>query len=199
MFSVAKSQQVGGVRQLRAPKSFRNSSIESRLIGNNQFRKTQLPKAQYQEEAHAALTLKRLRGLNIRVNSDTIKTGLDVWDGALLLIDSFEKDDNAEANLSTKKVLELGAGTGAVGLALAAAGAEVILTDGSDQALSLLRQNVDDNAALFAIEPRVERLRWGVTEDFEAMQKVQPHSFDFIVASECVYGESAVILVVNFS
>ncbi|KAK3243436.1 hypothetical protein CYMTET_46909, partial [Cymbomonas tetramitiformis] len=103
----------------------------------------------------------------------------------------FEKDDNAEANLSTKKVLELGAGTGAVGLALAAAGAEVILTDGSDQALSLLRQNVDDNAALFAIEPRVERLRWGVTEDFEAMQKVQPHSFDFIVASECVYGESA--------
>lgn len=191
MFSVAKSQQVKGARQLSATNSFRNSFIKSRFVGNNHLRKANFSKAQYEEEAHATLTLKRLRGLTLRVNSDTIKTGLDVWDGALLLIDSFHEEGDAEMNLSKKKVLELGAGTGAVGLALAAAGAEVVLTDGSDQALTLLRQNVNENTALFETQPRVERLRWGVTEDFKAMQQVQPHTYDFIVASECVYGKSA--------
>ena len=51
-----------------------------------------------------------------------------LWSVALVLINFLEKEFGADA-FKGKRVLELGAGVGAVGLALACAGADVTLTD----------------------------------------------------------------------
>jgi len=65
------------------------------------------------------------------------KTGFQVWSGTRLLIESLLfplLDDNdqlvkIQKSLSTKKIIELGAGVGVVGTAMAFSGCQVLLTD----------------------------------------------------------------------
>jgi len=116
----------------------------------------------------------------------THKTGLDVWEGARALARHLLQEP-ALVGEGTR-VLEVGAGTGFVGLSLARAGAEVCLTDGSQEVLSLLAENVQANAHAFAHVPTVRQLRWGVAEDLE---HVAGEHYDVVIASECVYGDSA--------
>ena len=71
-------------------------------------------------------------------------TGLNVWDGAMLLARYIEKVPNIVKN---KRVVELGSGCGVVGIAAAICGCkEVVMTDLS-YALPLMRENVDINRA----------------------------------------------------
>eukprot|EP00927_Polykrikos_kofoidii_P046785 TRINITY_DN40919_c0_g1_i1.p1 TRINITY_DN40919_c0_g1~~TRINITY_DN40919_c0_g1_i1.p1 ORF type:complete len:235 (-),score=24.76 TRINITY_DN40919_c0_g1_i1:314-1018(-) len=81
-----------------------------------------------------------------------------------------------------KRVLELGSGTGAVGLMFAALGAEVTLTD-LPQALELIHRNVVLN---FGEEqswrmPRVVALKWGEPLSQEL------GSFDILVCSDLLF------------
>ncbi|EER97404.1 protein-lysine methyltransferase METTL21D [Sorghum bicolor] len=91
-------------------------------------------------------------------------------------------------------VLELGSGTGAAGLALAAAlPARAVLSDLPD-ALPNLRHNAELNAALLASAggaASVVPLRWG---DAAAMADVAAAAspFDLVVASDVVYYEALV-------
>ncbi|CAE8620184.1 unnamed protein product, partial [Polarella glacialis] len=87
-----------------------------------------------------------------------------------------------------KRVLELGAGTGLVGLVAAALGAkEVVLTDLAS-GLPLLRRNVERNKAGCLIEPKVTELRWGREA---AMQAVKEGTFDVVVGCEIIYQHDA--------
>eukprot|EP00965_Chrysotila_dentata_P236029 6201099-Pleurochrysis_carterae.AAC.3 len=80
-------------------------------------------------------------------------------------------------------VLELGCGTGLVGIAAALAGAaSVIVTDHDEAALQLARVNVDLNSLAEAV--RVERLDW--TEP-EASRVAALGPFDTVVASDPLY------------
>jgi len=65
-----------------------------------------------------------------------------------------------------------------VGLALARAGAHVWLTDGSQQVLSLLQQNVDANATMLPHRPCVRLLRWGDQSDLDELTVELGHSKD---------------------
>lgn len=85
-----------------------------------------------------------------------------------------------------KRVLELGAGTGACGLAAAALGAaHVTLTD-LPRLLPLLQQNVAVNPQL-ASRVVVATLIWG---DDEAVTALHP-PVDVVLASDCLYQAAA--------
>lgn len=87
------------------------------------------------------------------------------------------------------RILELGSGTGLVGIATAAIlGAHVTLTD-LPHVLPNLRFNADSNAA--ALAPRggsldVRQLRWG---DDHAGDSLHDSMFDVVLASDVVYYE----------
>ncbi|KAL6657763.1 hypothetical protein ACP70R_005543 [Stipagrostis hirtigluma subsp. patula] len=102
----------------------------------------------------------------------------------------------APAPGSPLSVLELGSGTGAAGLALAAAlPARVVLSDLPD-ALPNLRHNAALNAPLLASAggaATVVPLPWGDAAAMEAVAAAQAASpFDLVVASDVVYYEALV-------
>lgn len=76
-------------------------------------------------------------------------TGLNVWDGALLLARYIEKVPNI---VKDKRVIELGSGCGVVGVAAAICGCrEVVMTDLS-YALPLMKENVDINRVAWNVK-----------------------------------------------
>ena len=118
-------------------------------------------------------------------------TGGKVWSSAAVLTRWLGA--NAPAlGLEGASVLELGSGTGAVGLAAAAMGAtRVVLTDGgSESLLKLAKDNAARNRAPGgSIDPscdiRVARYRWGDGKMPAAVADAAP--FDLVVGSDCTY------------
>ncbi|ORE01146.1 hypothetical protein BCV72DRAFT_217851, partial [Rhizopus microsporus var. microsporus] len=91
----------------------------------------------------------------------------------------------------TYRILELGAGTGYVGIALAKQlrrPCQVYITD-LEQVVPLIQENVNmhyrptENAA----EVIVERLHWGNRQDSERLLALAGGHFDLVVISDCVY------------
>ena len=97
-------------------------------------------------------------------------------------------------SVAGKRVLELGAGTGIVGLAAAALGAaSVCATDLASQ-LPLLRRNVAANGVAPSCNVEVEELCW--SENWQhayprLAERAAAGAFDWVVASDCVYGTAS--------
>ncbi|KAL3793532.1 hypothetical protein HJC23_007272 [Cyclotella cryptica] len=90
--------------------------------------------------AGTTLVIKEMQ--NVSHSGNDGGTGLNVWDGAVLIARYLEKRPEIVMN---KKVLELGAGCGLVGIAASKLGAkEVVMTD-LQYALPLMRENVEQN------------------------------------------------------
>ncbi|CAO0789443.1 unnamed protein product [Mucor circinelloides] len=99
-------------------------------------------------------------------------------------------DNDALSDDKPFRILELGAGTGYVGIALAQQlrrPVQLYITD-LEQVVPLIQENVnlhyannDDNAA----EIIVDRLHWGNHED--ARKLVDQGRFDLVIVSDCVY------------
>lgn len=75
-------------------------------------------------------------------DSQEAGTGVMVWDGAVLLARYLEK---ARQQVTGKRVLELGAGCGVVGISAAILGAEQVLLTDLPYVLPLLQSNVNSN------------------------------------------------------
>ncbi|KAK9379718.1 putative methyltransferase-domain-containing protein [Kockiozyma suomiensis] len=123
--------------------------------------------------------------------------GLKTWGSSLLLA---QKVAEGLFEISCK-ILELGAGTGLVGITLAALGYSVLLTD-LPEILANLRDNVQSNEQLFLTEDEetdwdvaVEELDW--THLTEAPAYARGEKFGAIVLSDPVYQTSQPPMVVD--
>ena len=89
--------------------------------------------------------------------------------------------------LSGRRVLELGCGTGIVGLALlkVATPLSLVLTDGNPSAVALAQENITRNAPT---TPGVSccRLRWSSEEDIASVLK-HHGGFDVVIGAELLY------------
>ncbi|GAA6213613.1 protein-lysine methyltransferase METTL21D [Lates japonicus] len=122
--------------------------------------------------------------------------GCVVWDAAIVLAKYLETkqfyDPSRGVNVwAGKSVVELGAGTGVVGLMAATLGAQVTVTDLEDLQ-TLLRVNIQENQALISsgsITAKV--LKWG--EDVSEFLP-PPH---YILMADCIYYEQSIVPLVE--
>ncbi|XP_069806003.1 protein N-lysine methyltransferase METTL21D isoform X2 [Dendropsophus ebraccatus] len=109
--------------------------------------------------------------------------GCVVWDAAIVLSKFLERRECAEPGLfSGRRVLELGSGTGIVGIMAATLGASVTVTDLEDLQ-DLMKTNIESNSALITGFCQVKVLKWG--EDVVDI----PPSLDYILMADCIYYE----------
>ena len=127
-------------------------------------------------------------------------TGLVVWYSAQLLCRYIVRRHEAGTLcMQGCSVLDIGAGTGVLGLCCAAYGANAVLSDYSVQVLQLLQANVAANKAV-AGSARVVQFDWRGTFPLGAeevavlsdRQRDAPGTFDFIVATDILFSPDLV-------
>jgi predicted nicotinamide N-methyase len=119
-------------------------------------------------------------------------TGLNVWDGAMLLARYIEKVPNIVKN---KRVIELGSGCGVVGIAAAISGCkEVVMTDLS-YALPLMRENVESNEAAWKDKEVVVSCKecdWFQTPPADELLSGDNNKADVLLVADCVWLSSLI-------
>ncbi|XP_065838202.1 protein N-lysine methyltransferase METTL21D-like [Oscarella lobularis] len=116
-------------------------------------------------------------------------TGCVVWDAALVLSGYVHELDRREAKYwRNKTVLELGAGTGVVGLVAACLGAHSTLTD-LPKCLPLIEQNIEANKALFdeTGSAKADILIWG-RGNASSQAEIE---IDVVLMSDLIYYEES--------
>ncbi|XP_048747037.2 protein N-lysine methyltransferase METTL21D-like isoform X2 [Ostrea edulis] len=110
--------------------------------------------------------------------------GCVVWDAALVLSKYIETPDfkNGEL-LQGKKILELGAGTGCVGIMAAHVGGDAIITDLPDF-VPLIQMNIGENRALLKGSARAQPLTWG--------QDTVADYYHYIFLADCIYYDESI-------
>ncbi|XP_069772697.1 protein N-lysine methyltransferase METTL21D isoform X2 [Narcine bancroftii] len=113
--------------------------------------------------------------------------GFVVWDAALVLAKYLETSSFYQGNhhvFSGKNVVELGSGTGVVGLMASTLGANVIVTD-LEELQDLLEININANKHLVTGSVQAKVLKWGETV------KDLPSDPDYILVADCIYYEQS--------
>nr|DBA14511.1 TPA: hypothetical protein GDO54_005466 [Pyxicephalus adspersus] len=111
--------------------------------------------------------------------------GCVVWDAAIVLSKYLERRERTEPGLLRgRTVLELGSGTGIVGIMAAALGAQVTVTDLEDLQ-DLMSANIDHNAHVISGSCQAKVLKWGeeVADSF-----LSPN---YILMADCIYYEES--------
>ncbi|XP_027729707.1 protein N-lysine methyltransferase METTL21A isoform X2 [Vombatus ursinus] len=123
----------------------------------------------------------------IQIHQDWKQLGVAavVWDAAVVLCTYLE---TGAFNLQGCSAVELGAGTGLVGIVAALLGAHVTITD-RKIALEFLKSNVQANLPL-DIQPKavVKELTWG-----KNLGTFSPGEFDLILGADIIYLEETFV------
>ncbi|XP_067847068.1 EEF1A lysine methyltransferase 3-like [Heptranchias perlo] len=121
-----------------------------------------------------ALNISRFFGVNLGFSAS-------IWEAALVLCQYFEHE---KINFSERKVIELGSGTGIVGILAVLLGGDVTMTD-QENALNQIEHNVSTNIpSASRHRSKVCALSWG--KDHRKF----PTDYDFILGSDIVYTSS---------
>ena len=121
-----------------------------------------------------------------RREEQRIGTGGVLWEAAIVLADYVGRSGDWQG----KRVLELGAGTGLVAIALAMQGAEVCATDGNPRVLEGARSNVEDAMRRHGHGPvALEVFDWNSPEDLAKILALGP--WDVVLGSDLVYPGNA--------
>ncbi|XP_016101760.1 protein-lysine methyltransferase METTL21B-like isoform X1 [Sinocyclocheilus grahami] len=135
------------------------------------------------EETFSTDNTYRVHGLNITIHQDysaSLGVAASVWDSALHLCQFFE---NESLDLSGTRIIELGGGTGLVGIVAARLGAHVTITD-LPSAVSQIERNIAANTPFSGWPsdgPSVSALAWGL--DHSRFSS----SWDFVLGADIVY------------
>ncbi|KAK3576637.1 hypothetical protein CHS0354_023156 [Potamilus streckersoni] len=135
--------------------------------------------------------LERNDGVIIKINQSKIgDVGCVVWDAALVLSKYLETDDfDGGKMLEGMKVIELGSGTGAVGLMAGSYGADVTMTD-LPEFIPLIQLNIDTNKNLFVSKVTATALPWGRLQNID-------EDYDIILLADCIYYDESLEPLVN--
>jgi len=118
---------------------------------------------------------------------ESVGTGGVLWEAAIVLADYVGRNQDAFA-WQGKKVLELGAGTGLVAIALALEGAQVCATDGNEVVNRGAKINIEHVGPTKG-NATVELFDWNSPEDLARIKAMGP--WDAIVGSDLVYPGNA--------
>jgi predicted nicotinamide N-methyase len=110
-------------------------------------------------------------------------TGTRVWPTARSLLEKFLRSHLLCHE--KRRILELGSGCGLLGMALAATGKEVVLTDYAGN-IKWLRQNLELNTNILGNRATSAELLWGDEETMSALEKTA-RPFHAILASDVIY------------
>ncbi|XP_048476528.1 EEF1A lysine methyltransferase 3-like [Rhincodon typus] len=111
-----------------------------------------------------------------------------IWEPGRVLCRFFEKE---QINFTGKKVIELGSGTGMVGILAILLGGDVTLTD-QPIVLSQIQYNVSNNIPAASLHrSEVAALSWGKDND------QFPSDYDYILGSDIVYKSHEFHLLIN--
>ncbi|XP_063803691.1 protein N-lysine methyltransferase METTL21D [Pseudophryne corroboree] len=110
--------------------------------------------------------------------------GCVVWDAAIVLSKFLERRECTEpGSLRGRSALELGSGTGIVGIMAATLGADVTVTD-LEELQELMKSNIDSNSHLITGSCQAKVLKWGeVSDSFPTL--------DYILMADCIYYEES--------
>ena len=124
-------------------------------------------------------------------------TAEHIWPSALLFLEFLAEKfgnrgrDGLASNLKDKRILELGAGTGFLGMILSTLGAHVTITDLPD-AVSLIGETITKNSHLWRNaknrciqHPFVKEHTWG--DDMDAIFAAKNCYFDYVVGTDLLH------------
>lgn len=103
------------------------------------------------------------------------------WESAICLAEYCY--DHMFDQFKNKRIVEIGSGTGIVGLQLCALGGNVTLTD-REEYLGLLEYNIKKNQEYFSGKAQATTLFWG--DDFDEKDDCF-RNLDFVIVANCVY------------
>jgi len=103
------------------------------------------------------------------------------WESAICLA-SYCYDHMFE-QFRNKRIVEIGSGTGIVGLQLSALGGHVTLTD-REEYLELINYNIEKNRQVLTGTAQAKTLFWG--DDFDS-NDADFQNLDFVIVANCVY------------
>lgn len=131
--------------------------------------------------------LERKDGSVLNIHQSEIgDVGCVVWDAAIVLTLYLETNDfrcgDSGNILENKNAIELGAGTGIVGLQAACLGANVTITDLQDF-VPLMKLNIEKNQHLLQGSVEAKCLKWGTT--------VEDKNPDYVFLADCIYYEES--------
>lgn len=120
-------------------------------------------------------------------------TGLMLWESAQFMCSLLAENPSIVAG---KRVLELGCGSAGICSMVAASFTQfVVATDGDEESLDLLRQNMSSN-----LEPNllsrimIRKLFWGNKDDMKAVRELPDSAgFDCILGTDVTYNPDAIL------
>ncbi|EFA79863.1 hypothetical protein PPL_06683 [Heterostelium album PN500] len=122
--------------------------------------------------------------INIKQSSKGPRVGSTVWDSSIVMSKYFELEVGSKL-LKNKRVIELGAGVGLLGITLSLLESDIVLTDQKCMH-DILHYNVRHNCSM--TKTKVDELWWG-----DDVSKFHP-PYDMIVGSDLMYEDDCVDL-----
>lgn len=124
--------------------------------------------------------------IEIKQNCDFGYAG-EVWDGALVLAYFFLSEKSKQViNFENKTIIELGAGTGILGIIAAGLNAKKVIQTDKEDCTKLIQINQELNKEKLGLKTTLEThtLNWIKEEDYAKFDK---ESFDYIIGSDLVW------------